>query len=89
VKIHPLHIVKGTRFEEEYKEKKIELLSFEDYCKAVAEFISIVQPDVAIERVSGESPAELLIAPPWSGDREKIWKTIAGFGFAQPAQITA
>jgi len=72
VKIHPLHIVKGTRFEKE----KIELLSFDDYCKAAAEFIRIVQPDVAIERVSGESPAELLVAPDWCGDRNRIWERI-------------
>jgi len=76
VKIHPLHIVKGTRFEEEYREGKIELISFEDYCKAAAEFIRIVQPDVAIDRVSGESPAEMLIAPDWSGDRNRIWEGI-------------
>ena len=71
VKIHPLHIVEGTRFAEEYKEGKIELMSLTDYCKAVAEFIRIVQP-VAIERFSGQSPAGMLIAPAWSGDRSKI-----------------
>jgi len=76
VKIHPLHIVKGTRFEKEYKEGRIELISLADYCKAAAEFIRIVQPDIAIERVSGESPAALLIAPAWSGDRKRIWETI-------------
>jgi radical SAM protein (TIGR01212 family) len=76
VKIHPLHIVKGTRFEEEYKEGKIELMSLADYCKAAAEFIRIAQPDIAIERVSGESPAALLIAPAWSGDRNRIWEAI-------------
>jgi radical SAM protein (TIGR01212 family) len=74
VKIHPLHIVKGTRFEEEYREGKIELMSFDDYCKATAEFIRIVQPSIAIERVSGKSPASLLIAPTWSGDRNRIWE---------------
>jgi len=83
VKIHPLHIVKGTRFEKE----KIELLSFENYCKAAAEFIRIVQPDVAIERVSGESPAELLIAPAWSGDRDKIWKAIVEQLEVQPIRL--
>jgi len=76
VKIHPLHIVKGTRFEQEYKEGKIELLSLADYCKAAAEFIRIMQPATAIERVSGESPSNILIAPIWSGDRNRIWDGI-------------
>jgi len=76
VKIHPLHIVKGTHFEKEYREGKIELISLADYCKAAAEFIRIVQPDMAIERVSSESPAGVLIAPVWSGDRNGIWEII-------------
>jgi radical SAM protein (TIGR01212 family) len=76
VKIHPLHIVKETRFAEEYEQGKIELLSMESYCKAAAEVIRIVQPSVAIERVSAESPAEMLVAPAWCGQREKIWERI-------------
>jgi uncharacterized protein len=77
VKIHPLHIVKGTRFAEEYAQGKIELLSMDDYCKAAAEIIRIVQPAVAIERVSAESPADILVAPAWCGQREKIWVGIS------------
>jgi radical SAM protein (TIGR01212 family) len=76
VKIHPLHIVKETEFEKQYNEGKIELLSLDDYCKAVAEIIRIVQPDIAIERVSGESQNDMLVAPAWSKDREKIWEGI-------------
>jgi radical SAM protein (TIGR01212 family) len=76
VKIHPLHIVKGTRFAEEYEAGKIELMPLEDYCKAAAKFICIAQPNVAIERVSGECPAEMLVAPTWAGDRNRIWAII-------------
>jgi radical SAM protein (TIGR01212 family) len=76
VKIHPLHVVKGTRFADEYGQGKIELLSMENYCKAAAEVIRIVQPCVAIERVSAESPADMLVAPTWCGQREKIWERI-------------
>jgi radical SAM protein (TIGR01212 family) len=76
IKIHPLHIVKGTRFASDYKEGKIDLLSMEAYCKAAAEIIRIVRPSAAIERVSGESLNDSLIAPDWAGDRTGIWKGI-------------
>jgi len=76
VKIHPLHIVKGTKFAEEYAQGKIGLLGMEDYCKAAAAVIRIVQPNVAIERVSAESPSYMLIAPEWCGQRERIWEGI-------------
>ena len=72
IKIHPLHIVKGTRFADEYQKGKIKLLYFEEYCKAAAEVIRIVSPDIAIERISAESPKDILIAPDWAGDRAKI-----------------
>ena len=72
VKIHPLHIVRGTRMAEEFERGEFGLLSFEDYCSAVARFIRIVGNSVAIERFSGEAQNETLIAPDWSGDRNKI-----------------
>jgi radical SAM protein (TIGR01212 family) len=85
IKIHPLHIAKGTEFAKQYKEGKIELLSMEAYCQAAAKVIQIMQPHIAIERVSAECPSEMLLAPEWCGNREEIWSLIekrlaAGFG---------
>jgi len=86
VKIHPLHIVRGTFFEEEYNKGKIKLLSLTTYCKILAEFIGAVQP-VAIERISGQSPPDILIAPSWSGDRSKISQQLLKLLMAQPSQL--
>jgi len=77
VKIHPLHITKGTKFAVEYAKGKIGLLGLEDYCKAAAAVIEILQPaGVAIERVSADCPAYMLVAPAWCGERQKIWEGI-------------
>ena len=75
VKIHPLHIVKETRFAEEYEQGKIELLSLDGYCRAVAEVIRIAHA-LAVERVSAETPENMLVAPAWCNQREKIWKHV-------------
>ena len=72
VKIHPLHIVTGTAMAQDYIGGQIKLLEFEEYCEAVAEMIKIIGTDTAIERFSGESPSEMLLAPDWCGEREKI-----------------
>ena len=76
VKIHPLHIVVGTVMAQDFANREIKLLTFEEYCEAVAEMIKIIGPDIAIERFSGESPSELLIAPNWCGERDKIIATV-------------
>lgn len=76
VKIHPLHIVVGTAMAEDFANGEIKLLTFEEYCSAVAEMIKIIGTETAIERFSGESPSELLIAPDWCGERDKIIATV-------------
>ena len=83
VKIHPLHIVRDTRLAESYRRGEFELLSFEDYCEAVARFIRIVGKDVAIERFSGEAQNETLVAPDWTGDRNRIVSQVERILLAQ------
>lgn len=72
VKIHPLHIVTGTVLAQDYIAGEVKLLEFDEYCDAVAEMIKIIGKNTAIERFSGESPSEMLIAPKWCGERDKI-----------------
>ena len=72
VKIHPLHIVAGTVMAQDFSAGEIKLLDFEEYCEAVAEMIKIIGPDTAIERFSGESPSDMLLAPNWCGERDRI-----------------
>lgn len=76
VKIHPLHIVTGTVMAQEFTAGEFKLLSFEDYCYAVAEMIKIIGMETAIERFSGESPSDMLLAPDWCGERDKIISTV-------------
>ena len=76
VKIHPLHIVAGTAMAQDFAAGEIKLLSFEEYCEAVAAMIKIIGPETAIERFSGESPSDMLIAPDWCGERDKIIATV-------------
>lgn len=83
VKIHPLHIVRDTRLAESYRRGEFELLSFEAYCEAVARFIRIVGRDVAIERFSGEAQNETLVAPDWTGDRNRIVSQVERILLAQ------
>ena len=71
VKIHPLHIIKNTPLERIYKEKPFKLLELEEYVDLVVDFIERLPPKTVIQRVTGEAPEELLIAPKWCSHREK------------------
>ncbi len=72
VKIHPLHIVKGTRMALEWERGNVTILEFEAYCQAVARMMSIFPKNLAIERFSGDAPSDQLLAPSWCGDRNAI-----------------
>lgn len=76
VKIHPLHLIKGTTMAQQYANGDFELLSFDAYCEAVAQMIRILGKGVAIERFSGENPSDLLLGPSWIAERDRIVKEV-------------
>ena len=69
LKLHQLQIVKHTMMAVQLKEKPemFTLFSAEEYIQLITEFITLLRPDIIIERFISESPAHLLIAPKWNG----------------------
>jgi len=71
VKIHPLHVIKDTQLYEIYKERPFKLLSVEEYANLVVKFLERLRKEIVIQRLTGEAPDELLVAPQWCSFREK------------------
>ena len=67
IKFHQLQIIRGTKMEEEYKNKPEEFLYFtlDDYLDFMTEILSILNPEFVIERIAGEVPPEYNISPAW------------------------
>lgn len=65
LKIHQLHIVKGTKLAHEYQKKPFPTFELDDYVKLVIDIIERLDPEIVIQRVFGDSPDDLLIAPRW------------------------
>ncbi len=72
IKIHPLHIVKGTKLEELYNKGRYKPLELEEYINLLVEFLKYLWPDTVIQRVSADCPKELLIAPEWILDKNRF-----------------
>ncbi len=72
VKIHNLHVVKGTALERMYLRSDLSLLSMEEYVKWTARILELLPPDMIILRLSAECPDELLIAPDWCNRKREI-----------------
>ncbi len=72
IKIHPLHIVKHTAMEKQYKNGEIDVLSLEEYARYVADFLEYLPEDIIIHRMTGEASDDELIAPDWCSPRRKM-----------------
>ena len=68
LKLHQLQIVKHTMMAKQFKDNPAQftLYSAEDYIELICEFITLLRPDIIIERFISESPQHLLIAPKWN-----------------------
>lgn len=71
VKFHQLQIIKGTMMDEEYRENPddFELFSWEEYLAFFINFLERLNPDIVVERFTGEAPPRFITAPGWGKKR--------------------
>ena len=70
IKIHLLHVIRGTRLAEMYEAGDYTPLEKEEYVSLVADALELIHEDTVIGRVTGDGMGEDLLAPEWS--RKKV-----------------
>ena len=76
IKIHLLHLLKGTPMVKQYEKGLIEFLSKEDYINLVVDQLSVLPPEMIVHRITGDGPIDQLIGPMWSVDKWDVLNTI-------------
>jgi len=66
VKLHLLHIIKGTAMEKEYNEGKVTPLTLEEYVDIITTQLRYIPKETVIQRITGDGGKEILTAPLWS-----------------------
>ncbi len=66
VKLHLLHVMKGTRLAEMHGRGEVELLDRDGYAGLVCDFLECLEPHILIHRLTGDGGHDNLIAPLWS-----------------------
>lgn len=71
VKFHQLQIIKGTRMEEEFNIRPADfhLFPWEEYLNFFISFLERLNPEIVVERFTGEAPPRLLAASNWGKKR--------------------
>ena len=72
LKIHQLHVVKGTVLAKRFKDEPFSLFHADEYIELVVDILERLNPDIVIQRLFGDAPAEILIAPKWGYNIPKL-----------------
>ena len=66
VKIHLLHVIRGTVMASQYERGEFDTLTLEQYVDTVIKQLELLPPDTVIGRITGDGLKDELIAPLWS-----------------------
>ena len=70
VKIHLLHVLRGTKLAGIYERGEYVPMDREEYISTVVRALELLPPDTVVARLTGDGMAEDLLAPDWS--RKKV-----------------
>ena len=75
IKLHPLHVVKGTLLANQWRSGEYQTLRYADYLSIAADMIERTPQDVVYHRVTGTCSPDILLAPDWCA---KKWAVLNG-----------
>jgi len=76
IKLHHLHVVRGTRLAREYADSPFPLLSLEEWVMLVCDFLERLAPDIVVQRLFGWTPRQSLVGPNWDCSHAGIQRRI-------------
>jgi len=76
IKIHLLHLLKGTPMVKQYEKGMLEFLTFDQYISLVCDQLEILPPEMIIHRITGDGPIELMVGPMWSVNKWEVLNKI-------------
>ncbi len=65
IKIHMLHILKNTKLEKLYENKKFHVLTKDEYIDIVVSQLELLKPSIVIHRITGDPKVDDLVEPNW------------------------
>ncbi|HSO58988.1 MAG TPA: TIGR01212 family radical SAM protein [Paenisporosarcina sp.] len=75
IKIHLLHLLKGTPMIKQYEKGLVEFMDKDDYIGLVVDQLELLPPEMVIHRITGDGPIDLMIGPMWSVNK---WDVLNG-----------
>ncbi|MFV1973008.1 MAG: TIGR01212 family radical SAM protein [Thiohalobacterales bacterium] len=77
LKLHPLHVVKGTQLANEWRRGEYRPLTLDEYVDTATHLILRTPPEVIFHRVTGTASRSILLAPEWCSGKWLVLNRIA------------
>ena len=79
IKCTVLYILEGTDIAADYRAKKFDCLTQDEYFLLLRRALALIPPEIVIHRLTGDGPKNLLIAPLWTADKRRVQNELAHF----------
>lgn len=76
IKIHSLHIIKGTPLERLYNDKKFKVFTLDEYVDIVVTILKLLPDKMVVHRVTGDGKKDEVVEPKWSLNKRKVLNEI-------------
>ncbi len=76
LKLHPLHVVKGTRLANEWRRREYRPPAFDWYVNLVADLVCATPPGIVFHRLTGTAEPRLLLAPDWCARKWRVLNAV-------------
>lgn len=76
VKIHNLHVLRGTELERRHRQGEIAIPSLEEYAHWTADVLEALDPAIVVHRVNSHAPRHLTVVPAWSVNKLAIFNAV-------------
>ena len=72
VKIHSIYVMEGTELARMYRDGEYVPPTLDEYVTLAARSIARLRPDIIVHRITGDCPRDLLVAPDWNADKDRM-----------------
>lgn len=76
IKLHLLHVMKGTAMATLLEKGEMELFDMDEYIDTIVDSVEILPENMVVHRLTGDSPRDLLIGPMWSLKKWEVLNAI-------------
>ncbi|MCY6485691.1 TIGR01212 family radical SAM protein [Clostridium aestuarii] len=76
IKIHLLHLLKGTPLVKLYEQGQLRFLEQDEYIDLICKAVTLIPQNIVIHRLTGDGPRNLMIGPMWSLKKWEVLNAI-------------